>query len=136
MSNLKLNLKDDLKLIEVAFDGYGDETISREIDVKGLFLSGTSQSLQNSTFTIGTDAHCYLDIDNPYIKENAYRLEGKYIGFNIFGDQLNSENYYKISKVKIGQRKLLSNEINNIHCFLQKAEKPLPLKDNEVRDER
>lgn len=119
--NQLLDYKDDLLLIETEQNGYGDNSLGHLENVKGLFLEGTSQNEMNYTEMLGTDAHVYLDIENPYIKENAFRLEGMYLVANIYnGDD--DESWYKISRCKVGQRKLLDNDINNVHCFLTKCE--------------
>lgn len=119
--NQLLDYKDDLLLIETEQNGYGDNSLGHLEMVKGLFLQGTSQNEMNYTEMLGTDAHVYLDIENPYIKENAFRLEGMYLVANIYnGDD--DESWYKISRCKVGQRKLLENDINNVHCFLTKCE--------------
>lgn len=119
--NQLLDYKDDLLLIETEQNGYGDNSLGHLEMVKGLFLEGTSQNEMNYTEMLGTDAHVYLDIENPYIKENAFRLEGMYLVANIYnGDD--DESWYKISRCKVGQRKLLENDINNVHCFLTKCE--------------
>lgn len=122
MSNRLLVYKDPVILIETAVDGYGDPAIGHIEYLNGLFVQGTSQSHGSYVDSIGTDAHIYLDIENPYVKENAYRLEDMYIIANLFGFS-EDESWYKISRVKVGQRKLLENDINNVHCFLQKNEK-------------
>lgn len=124
--NQLLDYKDDLLLIQTEQDGYGDNTVSHIEPIKGLFIQGTSQSQTNYTEMLGTDAHAYLDISDTYILENAFRLEGMYLVANIFnGSQ--EESWYKISRCKVGQRKLLGNEVNNIHCFLTKCEALEPL---------
>lgn len=124
--NQLLDYKDDLYLIETAQDGYGDNTIAHIESVKGLFVQGNSQSQINYTEALGTDAHVYLDIDDPYIQANAFRLEGMYLVANIFNGNID-ESWYKISRCKVGQRKLLENDINNVHCFLTKCEALAPL---------
>lgn len=119
--NQLLNYKDDLLLIETAQDGYGDNSLAHIEKVKGLFLQGTSQSQMAYTEMLGTDAHVYLDIENGFVKENAFRLEGMYLVANLYGGT-EEESWYKISRCKVGQRKLLENDINNVHCFLTKCE--------------
>lgn len=119
--NLLLDYKDDLLLIETTQDGYGDDSLVHVEEVKGLFLEGTSQSETNYTEMISSDAHVYLDIENDFIKNNAFRLEGMYLVANLYGG-IETESWYKISRCKVGQRKLLENDINNVHCFLTKCE--------------
>ena len=119
--NLPLEYKDPVILIETGQDGYGDNTVIHAEHLKGLFVQGTSQNEANYVEAIGTDAHIYLDINNAYVLANAFRLEGMYIVCNIFNG-IEKESWYKIARCKVGQRKLLGNEVNNIHCFLTKCD--------------
>lgn len=119
--NRFLTYKDDLTIYETGQDGYGDFSILKEVPVKGLFLQGTSSSFQSTTEAIATDAHVYLDIDNDFIKQNAFRLEGLFIKCNTLNG-LDNESWYRIVSAKVGQRKLLDNELNNVHCRLVKVE--------------
>lgn len=118
--NLLLEYKDPILLIETAQDGYGDNAISHIEHLNGLFLQGTSQAEAAYVEGISTDAHIYLDIDNSFVRKNAFRLEGMYIVANLFGDR-ESQAWYKIARCKVGQRKLLENDLNNVHCFLTKC---------------
>lgn len=119
--NKLLDYKDSVILISTTQDEYGDDFIDKVIPINGLFLQGTSQNEISHTDMISTDAHIYLDIDNPFVQENAYRLEGMYLVADLLGLG-QSESWYKIARVKIGWRKLLENDINNVHCFLTKCE--------------
>lgn len=119
--NLPLEYKDDLVLIQTAQDGWGDNIISHVEHLKGLFVQGNSQSESSYVEALGTDAHAYLDIENQFVLENAFRLEGMYLICNIFGG-IENESWYKIARTKVGQRKLLENEVNNIHVFLTKCD--------------
>lgn len=119
--NLLLEYKDDLTIYKMGQNGYGDFSIIEEIPVKGLFLQGTSNAFSNHVDNISTDAHVYLDIENEFIKQNAFRLEGFFLTCNTLGGE-DEESWYRISSVKVGQRKLLDNDINNVHCRLTKAE--------------
>lgn len=119
--NKLLNYLDTVRLIETTQDGYGDNAVSTDIEVGALFHEGTSQMQSSYVERIACDAHVYLDIDNPFIQENAFRLEGMYIIANLYGGR-EEESWYKISRVVVGQRKLLDNAINNVHCFLTKCD--------------
>ena len=119
--NRLLDYKDDIVLLQTAQDGYGDNQISQTIHLKGLFVQGTGQSEANYVEGISADAHVYLDIENPFVQENAFRLEGMYVICNIFNGREN-ESWYKIARCKVGQRKLLDNDINNVECFLTKCD--------------
>lgn len=126
--NLPLEYKDPITLIETAQDGYGDNAIAHVEHLNGLFVQGSSASEVGYVETLGTDAHIYLDIQNSFIQENAFRLEGMYLIVNLFGGK-ESNAWYKIDRCKVGQRKLLGNEVNNIHCFLSKCD-PLDYKES------
>ena len=118
--NRPLVYKDKVVLIETSQDEYGDNSISHIERVNSLFHQGTSIQKGNYVENIGTDAHIYLDIENPYVLANAFRLEGMYIISNLFKDK-EQNCWYKIDRCVVGQRKLLENEVNNIHCFLSKC---------------
>ena len=118
--NRLLIYKDPVLLIETTQDEYGDNTISHIEHLNGLFRLGASQGEANYVEALGTDAHIYLDIENQFVKENAYRLEGMYIVANLHGGKENQA-WYKISSCILGQRKLLDNDLNNIHAYLTKC---------------
>lgn len=119
--NKLLNYQDTVRLIQTTQNGWGDNTISVDVEVPALFHEGTSQGESSYVERIGTDAHVYLDPYDPFIQENAFRLEGMYLVANLY-DGIESESWYKISRVVIGQRKLLDNAINCCHCFLTKCD--------------
>lgn len=119
--NLLLEYKDPVILINTAQDGWGDNAIGHIEHLNGLFLQGTNQAESNYVEALSCDAHIYLDIENPFVKENAFRLEGMYVVANLYGG-IESESWYKIARAKVGQRKLLENDINNVHCFLTKCD--------------
>ena len=118
--NLTLQYKDDVRLMTSTRDMYGDIVNEVAHETKGLFLLGMSESFQNDTYTIGTDAHVYLDPTDPVIVSEGLRLEGKLLQVKGFSGKWDN---YKIQRVKVGQRKLLGNEVNNVHCFLSKVDK-------------
>lgn len=119
--NKLLNYQDTVRLIQTAQNGWGDNEIIVDEEVGALFHEGTSQAQSGYVERIACDAHVYLDIDNPFIQENAFRLEGMYVVANLYGGK-ESESWYKISRVVIGQRKLLDNALNCCHCYLTKCD--------------
>lgn len=124
--NLLLDYKDPMLLIDVGVNGYGDETVNHVEQLNGLFHQGLSLGQQEYAGVLGCECHVYLDIENEFVKANFIRLEGMYIVCNIYGDQDNMC-WYKIERCVTGQRKLLDNDINNLHCYLSKATAlPLP----------
>jgi hypothetical protein len=67
-----------------------------------------------------SDATIYLDPNNEIVLNNMFRLEGMYIIAQPFG-QADNEAWYRITHVAVGQRKLLDNMVENIHCTLEKT---------------
>lgn len=118
-----IDLKDIVQLAETTSNGYGDESVQVLTDVASLFLQSTGQSHSANADVANADAHVYLDIDNPTLKERGYRIEGMYIKANPFGAD-DSESWYQITRVVVGQRKLLENDVDNVHAYLQKVAEP------------
>lgn len=116
-------LNDTVKLAEMVSDGYGDETIDVLTEVDALFLQSTGNVHNANTELINSDAHVYLDIENQLLLGRGYRIEGMFLIANPFGNS-DDESWYKITRVVVGQRKLLTNEVDNVHAYLQKVAKP------------
>ncbi len=119
--NRLLVYKDTVRLIQTSQNGYGDNAVTVDEQVGALFHEGTSQSQNGYVERIACDAHVYLDIENAFVQANAFRLEGMYVVANLYGGR-ESESWYKISRVVVGQRKLLDNSVNNVHCYLTKCD--------------
>lgn len=117
-----IDLKDTIRLAQTVSDGYGDTSVEILTEIDCLFLQSTSNSHSNNTEVVQADSHVYLDPFNSILVENGYRIEGMYIIANPLGSS-DDESWYKITRVVVGQRKLLDNDIDNIHCFLQKVAK-------------
>jgi hypothetical protein len=115
-------MKDTCRLAEAVSSGYGDETATILTDIDCLFLQSTSNSHSGNVDVIGADAHIYLDIENPVLMERGYRIEGLYVIVNPFGAD-DDESWYRISRVVVGQRKLLDNDVDNVHAYLRKVAK-------------
>lgn len=118
-----INMKDTCQLATLKSDGYGDKSVEVLTTVKCLFLQSTGRSHSSNVEIATSDAHVYLDITNPVIKDKGYRVEGIYLMVNPFGAN-NNESWYKITRVVVGQRKLLDNSVDNVHAYLQKVAKP------------
>ena len=118
----KINLQDEVEIINAGVDGYGDAVVLDSAIVKGAFFEGTSTSCTNNTDMIETyDAHCYIDETADFVTDNAFRLEGMYLVATLYGYPA-EKSWYKIRDVKLGVTKMLDNQVNNCHCFLQKCE--------------
>lgn len=116
-------MKDTCQMAVLSRNGYNDKELEELVDIDCLFLQNSGYSHSNNVDIESSDAHVYLDIENPAIKDVGYRIEGRYLLINPFGADDN-ECWYKINSVVVGQRKLLNNEVDNVHAFLQKVEKP------------
>jgi hypothetical protein len=116
-------MKDTCQLATMVSNGYGDKSVSVLSTINCLFLQSTGNSHSSNVEIATSDAHIYLDIDNTVIKSKGYRIEGMYLMVNPFG-AADDESWYKITKVVVGQRKLLTNEVDNVHAYLQKVAKP------------
>lgn len=112
-------LTDTVKLVTTTADMYGDKTVTVLTEVKSLFIQRTSVNHDSNADSIQSDAIVYLDPQNQLVLDNAYRLEGMYIIAQPFG-QSQDESWYRITGVSVGQRKLLDNAVDNIHCTLDK----------------
>lgn len=113
--------KDRVRLLDVEVDGYNDKTVVFDEQIKALFHLGSSVMSAPYSDQIIADAHVYLDPKSVHLKSRAYRLEGLYIIANVFGAD-DSTSWYRIESVVVGQRKLLANNVDNVHCFLKKVE--------------
>lgn len=117
-----LDYKDTVRLIstQLTSDGYGTEIVDEVHDVQALFLSNTGWQHGNFRTEILADAEVYLDPEDPFVIENAYRLEGMYILAERFGSDEDAS-WYKIEQVIVGEDKLLDNQIDNVNCQLKKT---------------
>lgn len=113
---------DTVKLVEQTEpNGYGDTEVATLTDLKCLFLQTTGKSHSNHVDIVNSDAHAYIDFENPEVKNLGYRIEGMYIIATPFGTP-EIESWYQITRVVIGQKKLTDNKIDNVHVFLKKTE--------------
>ena len=119
-----LTYKDDAKIIRLIADRYGDYSVIQDIeDIKVLFIHGMSNNHSDYVDNVGTDAHAYLDISNPFIARNMERVEGMYLVLNRYGEDI----WYRIERCKVGRTILLDNVDNNLHVFLSKSAKMINL---------
>lgn len=118
-----MTLKDTVQLAETSSNGYGDATVNVLTDVASLFLQSSGKAHSTNVDIANSDAHVYLDINNPVLLERGYKIEGMYIKANPFGAE-EDESWYRITRVVVGQRKLLANNVDNVHAYLEKVAKP------------
>lgn len=117
-----ITMKDVVTLAEGVSTGYGDSKIRILGEVDALFLQSSGRSHSTNVEINDSDAHVYLDIDNQIVIDRAYRLEGLYVLANLF-DGADDKSWYKITRVQVGQRKLLDNDVDNVHAFLKATAK-------------
>lgn len=111
---------DTVKLATTTADGYGDQHVEVLAEVAALFIQRTGSDEGNNQFYATADAVVYLNPKDGTVINNSYRLEGMYVIAQPFG-QTQEESWYKITAVNVGQRKLLTNEVDNVHCALQRV---------------
>jgi hypothetical protein len=110
---------DTVQLATTTNDGYGDQTVTVLTQAKAVFIQRTAVGHDNNADGIVSDAAVYLDPTNAVVTANVYRLEGMYIAANPLGGS-QTQSWYRITHVTVGQRKLLNNAIDNVYCLLEK----------------
>lgn len=120
MGNRLVKTPDTAYIASQSKDGYGDVTVLEENEVKCAFFNQFNQQQAANQELTQADAYAYLDIDNTYIKNRGYKLQGLYFKTNVFGN----DQWFIITTVEVAQRKLLTNQINNVLVNLQVAAKP------------
>jgi hypothetical protein len=120
MSNRKVKTPDTAYIVTLARNGYGDADVSELHAIKCAFFQQFSQEQAANEEIIQSDAYAYLDIDNTFIKGLGYQLQGFYFKINVFG----AEQWYTITSVQVAQRKLLTNQVNNVLVNLQVVAEP------------
>ena len=113
-----VNLKDIVTLYETSPNKYGDMEIVEEHRCNALFTFGISQENTGFEEQIQTQAHTYLDPEDSWVLQRCMRLEGYYLSITRYGQ----EEWFIIRTVVLGEEKLTSNQINNIHVTLSKVE--------------
>jgi len=116
-----LTYPDLVTFYKSASTGYrGSKVVVASENVEAFFLQNTGFTEGNFQEQTDSDAVCYPDPKNSFVKSNKNRLEGMYIVAPIDPD--NAEmNWYKIVKVSVNKDHLLENEIDNIECNLKKV---------------
>lgn len=120
MKKVNVEGKDICKIYTFTQDMYGDNSTYEVSEVKCLFRYGKSRSEANFAEEIGTDAHTYLDIDNPTTKKimtSNLKKKSWYFVINRYGE----DEWYRIERIIVGRDLLLKNEDNNCHAFLSRT---------------
>lgn len=129
MDPIDFTNSDFCRIVKPYIDEYSRMYIDEQDEhIPCLFRFGLSANQANYVDNTGTDAHCYVDLENEFIKNNKYRLEGFYLAFSRYGED---EIWYEISKTIIGRTLITTNEDNCIHLFLRKVVKPEFLEESE-----
>lgn len=115
MSNRLVKTPDTAYIIALNRNGYGDASISSVNEIACAFFDQFNQQRTTNQELTQSDAYAYLDKDNAFIKGLGYMLQGLYFKINIFG----IDHWYIITTVEVAQRKLLTNEVNNVLITLQ-----------------
>lgn len=116
-----LDYPDLVSFYKTEATGYRGNKISlAESNVAAFFLQNTGFTQDNLQEGITSDAVCYPDPDNSFVKEYGNRLEGMYILVTIFDDDTQNS-WYKVISVTVNRDHLLKNEIDNIELQLKKS---------------
>ena len=115
-----IDYKDTINIVETSIDEYSTESIKSNNEVKALFSSTTGWSHSSNQDSIISDAHVYIDPKNAFVVSSLNRLEGMLVIASPFGGNTR-DSWYRIIGVKVGQDKLLDNNIDNIRLDLKKS---------------
>lgn len=121
MSVPKVKTLDTGYIVALSKNGYGDASVLSENEIACAFFDQFNQQQATNEELTQSDAYAYLDTSNAFIKGIGYKLQGLYFKTNVFG----IDQWYIITTVQVAQRKLLTNEVNNVLVNLQVAAKPI-----------
>lgn len=107
---------DTVKLVAFTADGYGDKTISEAATVPASFIRRSMIVQGLNMDGEASDAAVYLDHRNSFVLSHKKDLEGMYVEYD--------DEYYRIGRANVAERKLLNNKIDNIYCRLEKSVGP------------
>lgn len=120
MPNRLVKTPDTAYIVALNKDGWGDASVSSENEIACAFFDSFSREQATNQELTQADAYAYLDKDNAFIKGLGYELQGLYFKTNVFG----IDHWYIITTVEVAQRKLLTNEVNNVLVNLQVTAAP------------
>jgi hypothetical protein len=120
MPNRLVKTPDTAYIVALNKNGYGDASVSTENEIACAFFDSSSQEQATNQELTQSDAYAYLDTNNAFIKGLGYALQGLYFKTNVFG----VDHWYIITTVEVAQRKLLTNEVNNVLVNLQVVTEP------------
>lgn len=115
MSQPLVKTPDTAYIATLAKDGYGDTSISSLNEINCAFFEQFSQDQIANEDLTQSAAYAYLDINNAFFKSLGYQVEGLYFKIAPFG----VDQWYVITNIQVAQRKLLTNQVNNVLVNLQ-----------------
>lgn len=121
MGNRLVKTPDTAHIVELSKNGYGDASVSSLNEIKCAFFQSYSKQDGANVDLTQSDAYAYLEVSNAFIKSKGYQLQGYYFRIEAFG----KEQWYIITNVEVAQRKLLTNEVNNVLVNLQVTVPPI-----------
>ena len=108
---------DTVRLATTASDGYGDKTVTVVDEIPAAFIRRKGYTHATNSEGETSDATVYLLPNHPTVLSKMNNLEGMLLQLSPYSN----ENWYRIAGVTIGERKLLDNALDNVHCTLQKV---------------
>lgn len=120
MSQPLVKTPDICTILSVSKNGYADATATASHEIKCAFFEQFNEQESANQELTQSDAYAYLDVKNDYLIGLGYRLQGLYF----MTAPLGIEQWYIITTVEVAQRKLLTNEVNNVLVTLEVAAKP------------
>lgn len=121
MPNRLVKTPDTAYIVALKHNGYGDASISSQSEIACAFFQSFNNLESANVELTQSDAYAYLDVNNSFIKNLGYKLQGLYFKKEQFG----TDQWYIITTVEVAQRKLLTNEVNNVLINLQVTVPPI-----------
>lgn len=115
-----LTYLDSIQIVDPVVDSYGAQKIGQVETVPCLFISRTGSAHTANADGIVSDAELYIDPTHWFVQDNWNRLEEMLVIAARFGADA-EESWYKIINVRVGEDKLLTNNIDNILVGLKKT---------------
>lgn len=117
----KLTYNDTSTFVKVSADGYSNQkSVEEQEAVPVIFVQNTGFQRGSFRDSVTSDAICYPDPNNAFIKANHNRLEGMYILAPLFGID-DDQGWYKVISVTVNRDHLLGNTIDNIELAVNKT---------------
>jgi hypothetical protein len=118
--------KDTAIFYKVAPDTYGNDKIVLESSpVLCTFVQQVGFSHSSFSDSVDSDSIMFVDVENSFVQDESYRLEGMYVLITMFGSP-QSESWYKVIATAINRDHLLCNRIDTVEIALKKT-RPLEI---------